>query len=97
MFAMADDKDEEGGFAAQKITIGVCVMEKKVKCGYEVLLFFFFTPDPVFFFACWFCFLRESRETCNELRERVDSVALFCIAAFFGAYGADSSEVASVW
>ncbi|KAG4937385.1 hypothetical protein JHK82_051601 [Glycine max] len=33
---MADDKDEEGGFAAQKITIGVCVMEKKVKCGYEL-------------------------------------------------------------
>ncbi|KAH1156152.1 Inositol hexakisphosphate and diphosphoinositol-pentakisphosphate kinase VIP2 [Glycine max] len=27
---MADDKDEEGGFAAQKITIGVCVMEKKL-------------------------------------------------------------------
>ncbi|KAL5167303.1 Inositol hexakisphosphate and diphosphoinositol-pentakisphosphate kinase VIP2 [Glycine soja] len=33
---MADDKDEEGVFAAQKITIGVCVMEKKVKCGYEL-------------------------------------------------------------
>lgn len=41
MFAMADDKDEEGGFAAQKITIGVCVMEKKVKCGYEVKSFVF--------------------------------------------------------
>ncbi|KAL5167302.1 Inositol hexakisphosphate and diphosphoinositol-pentakisphosphate kinase VIP2 [Glycine soja] len=27
---MADDKDEEGVFAAQKITIGVCVMEKKL-------------------------------------------------------------------
>ncbi|XP_020211346.1 inositol hexakisphosphate and diphosphoinositol-pentakisphosphate kinase VIP2 isoform X1 [Cajanus cajan] len=33
---MAEEKDEEGVFAAKKITIGVCVMEKKVKCGYEV-------------------------------------------------------------
>jgi len=29
--------DEELVLAANKITIGVCVMEKKVKCGYEVL------------------------------------------------------------
>ncbi|XP_028247669.1 inositol hexakisphosphate and diphosphoinositol-pentakisphosphate kinase VIP1-like isoform X1 [Glycine soja] len=33
---MAEENDEEGVFAAQKITIGVCVMEKKVKCGYEL-------------------------------------------------------------
>ncbi|KAK7374491.1 hypothetical protein VNO80_07921 [Phaseolus coccineus] len=33
---MAEEMDEELVFAANKITIGVCVMEKKVKCGYEV-------------------------------------------------------------
>ncbi|TKY65222.1 Inositol hexakisphosphate and diphosphoinositol-pentakisphosphate kinase 1 [Spatholobus suberectus] len=33
---MAEEEDEEGVFAVTKITIGVCVMEKKVKCGYEV-------------------------------------------------------------
>ncbi|KAL9297151.1 hypothetical protein ACSQ67_023047 [Phaseolus vulgaris] len=33
---MAEEMDEELVLAANKITIGVCVMEKKVKCGYEV-------------------------------------------------------------
>ncbi|WVZ07488.1 hypothetical protein V8G54_020834 [Vigna mungo] len=33
---MAEEMDEEVVLAAKKITIGVCVMEKKVKCGYEV-------------------------------------------------------------
>ncbi|XP_022635700.1 inositol hexakisphosphate and diphosphoinositol-pentakisphosphate kinase VIP2 isoform X2 [Vigna radiata var. radiata] len=33
---MAEEMDEELVLAAKKITIGVCVMEKKVKCGYEV-------------------------------------------------------------
>ncbi|KAK7340486.1 hypothetical protein VNO77_21191 [Canavalia gladiata] len=33
---MAEEKDEDGVIAAKKITIGVCVMEKKVKCGSEV-------------------------------------------------------------
>ncbi|XP_027353223.1 inositol hexakisphosphate and diphosphoinositol-pentakisphosphate kinase VIP2-like isoform X4 [Abrus precatorius] len=33
---MAEEKGEEGVVAAQKITVGVCVMEKKVKCGSEV-------------------------------------------------------------
>ncbi|ESW11602.1 hypothetical protein PHAVU_008G044100 [Phaseolus vulgaris] len=33
---MAEEMDEEQVLAANKITIGVCVMEKKVKCGYEV-------------------------------------------------------------
>jgi len=31
--------EEEGGGFGKKITIGVCVMEKKVKCGSEVLSF----------------------------------------------------------
>lgn len=53
-------KEEEVG---KKITIGVCVMEKKVKCGYEVLfsvlvaipqhapvqLYCFFVPPLIFF------------------------------------------------
>ncbi|CAJ1827850.1 unnamed protein product [Sphenostylis stenocarpa] len=34
-FGMVEEMDEEGVMAAKKITIGVCVMEKKVKCGYE--------------------------------------------------------------
>lgn len=39
----------------KKITIGVCVMEKKVKCGSEVLFllhffFFFFILIFIFFF-----------------------------------------------
>ncbi|CAJ1827892.1 unnamed protein product [Sphenostylis stenocarpa] len=48
---MVEEMDEEGVMAAKKITIGVCVMEKKVKCGYEVLslIFIFFTLDHVFF------------------------------------------------
>lgn len=29
--------EEEGGGVGKKIKIGVCVMEKKVKCGSEVL------------------------------------------------------------
>ncbi|XP_027930006.1 inositol hexakisphosphate and diphosphoinositol-pentakisphosphate kinase VIP2-like isoform X1 [Vigna unguiculata] len=33
---MAEEMDEEVVLAAKKIAIGVCVMEKKVKCGYEV-------------------------------------------------------------
>ncbi|KAL2334150.1 hypothetical protein Fmac_015363 [Flemingia macrophylla] len=33
---MVEDKDEDGVLAMKKITIGVCVMEKKVKCGYKV-------------------------------------------------------------
>jgi hypothetical protein len=36
---MVQMEEEEGGFR-KKITIGVCVMEKKVKCGSEVLSFF---------------------------------------------------------
>jgi len=35
--------------------------------------------------------------TRNEFRECFDSVPLFCIAGFLGAYGADSPEAASVW
>lgn len=34
--------EEDGGIVEKKITIGVCVMEKKVKCGLEVLFFFAF-------------------------------------------------------
>jgi hypothetical protein len=37
----------EGGEEGGKIKIGVCVMEKKVKCGFEVLFLFifFFYPE----------------------------------------------------
>lgn len=33
--------EEEEGDMVKKIRIGVCVMEKKVKCGSEVLYCFF--------------------------------------------------------
>lgn len=35
--AVAEEKDEEVVVLPKKITIGVCVMEKKVKCDSEVL------------------------------------------------------------
>lgn len=34
-------KEEQEREMGEKIKIGVCVMEKKVKCGSEVLLFLF--------------------------------------------------------
>jgi hypothetical protein len=36
----------EGGEEEEKIKIGVCVMEKKVKCGFEVLFLFIFFSIP---------------------------------------------------
>lgn len=40
-FSVRKMDGEEDSFD-KKITIGVCVMEKKVKCGSEVLFFFVF-------------------------------------------------------
>ena len=42
-----------GGGGEEKIKVGVCVMEKKVKCGSEVLLLFCFRnqkPEAMNFF-----------------------------------------------
>jgi len=55
----------------------------------NLLCIIIFTMDPVL--RGGFAFTR------NEFRECFDSVPLFCIAGFLGAYGADSPEAASVW
>lgn len=57
---MAMATAEEEAVAVKKITIGVCVMEKKVKCGSEVLsLILFHALDPLF------CYSRVQRVAMN--------------------------------
>lgn len=41
---MEEEKEEEGSLV-KKIKVGVCVMEKKVKCGSEVLFLLLYYID----------------------------------------------------
>lgn len=89
---MAEEKADEGVVEAKKIMIGVCVMEKKVKCGFEVLSLLLFLVCSFFFKRCIQCFFfvfgfafmlkTETRKSRRVVVNMYDSVALFLYRRF---------------